>query len=87
MKITNLKNLFCREWQVAMTTMESPQTRVTSHDDTSKKVQDDDDFDKELESFIANRKEEESRVCRLRAILNEQNISFCKLHVYTVKHL
>lgn len=47
-----------------MTTMESPQIQVTSYDDTNKKVQDDDDdLDKELESFIATRTVEERKVC------------------------
>lgn len=45
-----------------MTTMESPQIQVTSYDDTSKKVPEQDDFDKELESFIETRKNEESKV-------------------------
>ncbi|XP_056013653.1 coiled-coil domain-containing protein 181-like isoform X4 [Ostrea edulis] len=45
-----------------MTTMESPQIQVTSYDDTNKKVQDDDDdLDKELESFIATRTVEERK--------------------------
>lgn len=45
-----------------MTTVESPQIQVTSYDDTSKKVPEQDDFDKELESFIETRKSEESKV-------------------------
>lgn len=45
-----------------MTTVESPQIQVTSYDDTSKKVPEQDDFDKELESFIETRKNEESKV-------------------------
>lgn len=57
-----LLNSIFREWRVAMTTMESPQIQVTSYDDTSKKVPEQDDFDKELESFIETRKNEESKV-------------------------
>ncbi|XP_062605607.1 coiled-coil domain-containing protein 181-like isoform X2 [Saccostrea cucullata] len=45
-----------------MTTMESPQIQVTSYEDSSRKVpDDDDDIDKELESFIATRKNEDEK--------------------------